>query len=167
MRALLEIPCRIGTLQNTWNARTPVHERFSGPVRLLHGRHADFETVARNINITSDVRVWIPKVNLCLYDRMSMSHQVTYFKQPGCCFGRSRFIVLVGAVRRMSLGKSGRGDAQYAKAFLGIYRRHPSPRQRKLRCCFLTLLASGVQAREHLGLQIHAFQRQNAVLPYR
>jgi hypothetical protein len=78
MRALLEIPCRIGTLHNTWNARTPVHERFSGPVRLIHGRHADFETVARNINITSDVRVWIPKVDLCLYDQMSLSHQLTY-----------------------------------------------------------------------------------------
>lgn len=79
MRALFDVPCRVGTLQNTWNARTPSHERFSGPVRLIHGRHGDVEAIARNINITSGVRVWIPNAGICLYDGMSLSHQVTYY----------------------------------------------------------------------------------------
>jgi hypothetical protein len=78
MRALLDVPCRVGALQNTWNARTPSHERFSGPVRLIHGRHQDFEAIARDINITSDVRVWIPNTGICLYDGMSLSHHVRY-----------------------------------------------------------------------------------------
>ena len=78
MRAIIDVPCRICTLQSTWNARTNMHERFSGPVRLIHGRHADVEAVGRNINITSDVRVWIPHVNMCLYDRMSLLHHVKY-----------------------------------------------------------------------------------------
>ena len=78
MRALLDVPCRICVLQSTWNTRTQVYERLRGPVRLIHGRHADFEAIARNINITSDTRVWVPGVDLCLYDRMSMAHHWKY-----------------------------------------------------------------------------------------
>lgn len=78
MRALLDVPCRVCTLQNTWNARTPVYERFSGPVRLIHGRHADFEAIARAINVTTAVRVWIPTLNVCIYDGMTWPQHLAY-----------------------------------------------------------------------------------------
>jgi hypothetical protein len=79
MTALLEVPCRVCALQSTWNARSQVHERFSGPVRLIHGRHRDMDAVARAINVTSDVRVWLPGVGICLYERMGLWHHIRYW----------------------------------------------------------------------------------------
>jgi hypothetical protein len=78
MRALLDVPCRICVIRDTWNARTTGHELFRGPVRVIHARHADVEAVARDVNVVSDLRVWIPKAEICLYDGMSMAHHFKY-----------------------------------------------------------------------------------------
>jgi hypothetical protein len=66
LQALLEVPCRLYVLQNTWNARFPFFERFTGPVRLLHGRHADLPHIARRINQTTANRVWLPALEVCV-----------------------------------------------------------------------------------------------------
>ena len=90
MRTLLEVPCRVCALHPNWNARTNGHERFRGPVNLIHGRHADFEGVAGELNIApSELRVWIPKVNLCLYEQMSLAHHIRYCVKATWLLGRA------------------------------------------------------------------------------
>ncbi|HUL01626.1 MAG TPA: hypothetical protein VLV16_00185 [Gemmatimonadales bacterium] len=104
MRTLLEVPCRVAVLQDNWNARTNGHERFRGPVQLIHGRHADPERVGRALNAAAaELRVWIPGVNVCLYDRMTLAQHVAY------CVKTTR--VLVRAVlRRLAQRVSGKAS---------------------------------------------------------
>jgi hypothetical protein len=90
MRTLLEVPCRVSVLQPNWNTRTTGHERMRGPVSLIHGRHADFDGVARELNIApAELRVWIPKVNMCLYEEMSLGHHIRYCLKATWLLGRT------------------------------------------------------------------------------
>lgn len=105
MQALLEVPCRVCTLQSTWNARTAFHERFSGPVRLIHGRHKDFETIARALNVTVAPRAWMPDAKICLYVRMSLWRHIEYcIKGTWWIWRRS----LLRLSRRLAAGRSHR-----------------------------------------------------------
>lgn len=90
MRALLEVPARVCVVQSNWNARTGGHERFRGPVRLIHGRHANMTRVADEINrAASELRAWIPRVELCVYDRMTLAHHIRYCIKTTRVLGRA------------------------------------------------------------------------------
>ena len=96
VRALLDVPARVCVVQANWNARTTGHERFRGPVRLIHGRHNDVAAVARSINIAADLRVWIPRVDACLYDRMTLAHHLRVSARTTWLLGRAALRRLLG-----------------------------------------------------------------------
>jgi hypothetical protein len=70
MEALLETRCRVYVLQNNYNARTIYLDKYYGRVMLLHGRHRDLDLVADRINVTNEARIWIPRVERCVYPGM-------------------------------------------------------------------------------------------------
>ncbi|MBB4062386.1 hypothetical protein [Salinibacter ruber] len=66
MRAIRESECKIYVLQNNWNARFIFPEKYTGKVRILHGREEGMQEVEEEINSYERPRVWIPLAKLCL-----------------------------------------------------------------------------------------------------
>lgn len=73
MEALATVPCRLYVLHNLWNARFKYFEKYRGRVMILHGRHNDYERLARRINASHKQRVWLPPAEMCLYQGISKS----------------------------------------------------------------------------------------------
>jgi hypothetical protein len=72
MEALIDNNCKVYVLQNIWNARFIFFEKFSDKVRILHGRHKKLKDIAKQINITTENRIWHPIIESCFYSRMSI-----------------------------------------------------------------------------------------------
>jgi hypothetical protein len=61
MEALLKVKSRVYVLQNIYNARTPFHISFiNKPVKIIHGRHKNYERVKKEINKKTVNRSWRP-----------------------------------------------------------------------------------------------------------
>lgn len=83
MHAFLHSDCSVYVLQNLYNARFTKYERFAGRVKVLHGRHADLERVARKINRTSTKRVWFPGVEECFGEESKRSPNLAHLRMIG------------------------------------------------------------------------------------
>jgi hypothetical protein len=59
-------------MQNIWNARFVFFEKFTDKVRLLHGRHENLKDIAKQINITTENRIWHPVIESCFYSKMGI-----------------------------------------------------------------------------------------------
>ena len=71
--ALAQCQARCCILSNLWNARFVYPETYDGLVKMLHGRHPDLKHIAEQINVSSDIRLWSPKIEACVYPGMSAS----------------------------------------------------------------------------------------------
>jgi hypothetical protein len=67
MEALLHRPARAYVLPAVWNARIPFYLPLRGFVKIVHGRHEDYEALRGRINSTDQARVWDPVMQRCLY----------------------------------------------------------------------------------------------------
>jgi hypothetical protein len=66
MEALLFAKSRVYVLTNLWNARTPKAISLRGTVKIVHGRHDDFEALREKINVTHKERFWDPYQEKCI-----------------------------------------------------------------------------------------------------
>jgi hypothetical protein len=67
MEALLQSDSRVYVLPDIWNARTPCYLSLYGTVKVVHGRHSDYEKLLSTINITARGRGWNPSRKKCEY----------------------------------------------------------------------------------------------------
>jgi hypothetical protein len=66
MRTLLESTAKLCIVKSVWNVRTPYMSKMVGPARMIHGKHDDMAAVAAELNRTTDDRVWIPRLGVCI-----------------------------------------------------------------------------------------------------
>ncbi|MGH7198402.1 MAG: sulfotransferase [Candidatus Omnitrophota bacterium] len=66
MEALIKSRSRAYVLPNVWNARTPFFINLLGTVKIVHGRHPDYEALRSKINITPAQRCWDPYRQTCI-----------------------------------------------------------------------------------------------------
>lgn len=70
MEALLHSESRIYVFQNIYNARTPYCISLpSLKVKLIHGRHDNYEKIRLELNSKIKNRVWIPKNQVVLFKK--------------------------------------------------------------------------------------------------
>ena len=77
MEALLESRSKIYVLPNDYNARLPYFANYNRPVKIVHGRHNDFEELRKKINQPQGYRCWHPQKELCL----SKVKNISYYRQ--------------------------------------------------------------------------------------
>jgi len=65
MEAWLRTPAKIYTLPPIWNFRVPFPATLNGAVRLVHGRHRDYELLRRRLNAATTIRSWNPSTERC------------------------------------------------------------------------------------------------------
>jgi len=76
MEALLKSKSRVYVLQNIWNARTIFYINLFGRVKIVHGRHKDYEALRSRINETEAQRCWDPVRQRCLFERDSWAERM-------------------------------------------------------------------------------------------
>lgn len=67
IEALLKSKSRIYLLPDIWNARTTCYLSLQGTVKVVHGRHKDYEQLRNIINSSSRMRGWDPNTKRCYY----------------------------------------------------------------------------------------------------
>jgi hypothetical protein len=67
MEALLKSDSRVYVLPDIWNARTPCYLSLHGSVKVVHGRHKDYEQLKKVINSSQRMRSWDPSKKRCHY----------------------------------------------------------------------------------------------------
>jgi hypothetical protein len=67
MQALLHSPSRVYVMANIWNARTTKYIALKDTVKLVHGRHENYEQIKQRLNPTRLGRCWDPKQERCLF----------------------------------------------------------------------------------------------------
>lgn len=72
IEAWLEAQSKVYVLSYAWNARTPLFLNFSEPVKIIHGRHDDYERIEKELNKprkntpAANHRCWLPVENRCI-----------------------------------------------------------------------------------------------------
>lgn len=74
MEALLVSDSRIYVLPNVWNARLPYFANFNEPVKIVHGRHDDYEKLKSDLNSPQGHRCWHPQLEKCLYRQKNVRY---------------------------------------------------------------------------------------------
>ncbi|MGC9504483.1 hypothetical protein [Baaleninema sp.] len=75
MEAWLEVDIKIYVLpHNIWNARLPFFMLLNDPVRIVHGRHSDYEKLRTKLNSYLGHRCWHPQREECLYRRKNFKY---------------------------------------------------------------------------------------------
>ena len=76
LEAWLQSDSKICTLSNAWNARSPLFFNWNEPIKIIHGRHKDFEAIKNEMNRewgsekVVKTRFWLPGKNMSmLFDR--------------------------------------------------------------------------------------------------
>ncbi|MEM6448199.1 MAG: hypothetical protein AAF704_16785, partial [Cyanobacteria bacterium P01_D01_bin.123] len=71
--ALLEANSRVCTLSHAWNARTPYFLTLNQPVKIIHGRHKNYEAIHAKLNrplhSVHKHRCWLPVHEKCLVNK--------------------------------------------------------------------------------------------------
>ncbi|MFH0944623.1 MAG: sulfotransferase family 2 domain-containing protein [Planctomycetota bacterium] len=82
MEAWLRSPAKILSLPPVWNARIPFPISLNGAVRLVHGRHPDYDRLRTRINVSLEARSWDPASERCiLQNRGLLSRGVAILKR--------------------------------------------------------------------------------------
>ena len=75
---------RWATLAPEYNFRIPFPGYASGPVKVIHGRHPDLTGIEKQINGTSEMRVYIPGVGVVARPRLARERVVGFLAgKPG------------------------------------------------------------------------------------
>jgi hypothetical protein len=77
MESLLNSKSRIYVLSSVWNARTPFFLSFPPTtVKIVHGRHKDYEKLRTKLNKVTCHRVWDPQKQKCIYQKKGFIRKV-------------------------------------------------------------------------------------------
>ncbi|MBP0000451.1 MAG: hypothetical protein J7641_15870 [Cyanobacteria bacterium SID2] len=75
MEAWLEVDVKIYVIPHSmWNARLPFFMLLNDSVRIVHGRHNDYEKLRTKINAFRGHRCWNPQQEKCMYRRKNLKY---------------------------------------------------------------------------------------------
>jgi hypothetical protein len=86
IEAWLESDSKIYVLSHDWNARTPYFFTLNKSVKIIHGRHKDYELVKRKLNQPEpqEQRCWLPFEQRCVVNfsrRKALAYRLKHLTQ--------------------------------------------------------------------------------------
>ena len=76
VEALLDAKSRVYTLSSLWNARLPAYQSFpASTIKIVHGRHDDYEKLRKIMNSVSVNRAWDPRRQKLIYRKRDVLRQ--------------------------------------------------------------------------------------------
>ncbi|NET42558.1 putative nucleotide-diphospho-sugar transferase [Okeania sp. SIO2B3] len=79
IEAWLESNCKMYVLSHAWNARTPFFFTMKDAVKIIHGRHRNYETIKNELNRLPGPqhRCWLPIQKRCIKKNQGWEYQLS------------------------------------------------------------------------------------------